>query len=223
MPTPIGPKDYRIVGLASDFLNAKIATIYVSMQSIAEDFHKNEDILLQIGLTDPGQKDEAELQIKTLMADYTQFRLMVGVDYITENLNLLKAATAGLFLMLVFLAFPSLLAMLNSMAVAVIERTREIGMLRTVGATRSQVRSTITHEGIILALLGSVLGTVAGIYLGYVGSMAMKALGYPMEYVFPYGTVAAALLTGLLFGVLSDGLPSRQAARMNVVEALRYE
>jgi len=72
-------------------------------------------------------------------------------------------------------------------------------------------------------LIGSVLGTLAGIYLGYVGSMAMRALGYPMEYVFPWGTVVAALVTGLVFGVLSSGLPSRQAARMNVVEALRYE
>ena len=51
----------------------------------------------------------------------------------------------------------------------------------------------------------------------------MRALGYPMEYVFPWGTVVAALVTGLVFGVLSSGLPSRQAARMNVVEALRYE
>ena len=223
LTTPTGQKDYRIVGLASDYLNAKIATIYVSMQSIEQDFLKNEDILLQIGLTDPTKRAEAEAQITALMAAYPQFRLMVGADYINENINLLKAATAGLFLMLVFLAFPSLLAMLNSMVVAVIERTREIGMLRAVGATRGQVRATITHEGIILALIGSILGIVAGVYLGYVGTMAMQGLGYPMEYVFPLGTILAALLTGLLFGVLSSGLPARQAARMNVVEALRYE
>ena len=223
LQTPTGSREYRIVGLASDFLNAKIATIYVSMQSIEQDFNKKEDILLQIGLTDPSKKAEAETQIKTLMAAYPQFRLLVGADYINENISLLKAATAGIFLMLVFLAVPSLLAMLNSMAVAVIERTREIGMLRAIGATRRQVRSAITHEGIILALIGSILGIVAGIYLGYVGSMAMKALGYPMEYVFPLGTIVAALVTGLLFGILSSELPSRQAARMNVVEALRYE
>jgi len=195
----------------------------LTLRSIEQDFNKHEDVLLQIGLTDPTKKAEAEAQIKGLMAAYPQFRLLVGADYINENISLLKAATAGIFLMLVFLAFPSLLAMLNSMVVAVIERTREIGMLRAVGATRAQVRSTITHEGIILALIGSVLGTLAGIYLGYVGSMAMRALGYPMEYVFPWGTVVAALVTGLVFGVLSSGLPSRQAARMNVVEALRYE
>jgi putative ABC transport system permease protein len=157
------------------------------------------------------------------MAAYPQIRLLVGADYLNENISLLKAATAGLFLMLAFLALLSLLAMLNSMVVAVIERTREIGMLRAVGATRWQVRSMITHEGIILALIGSILGIAAGIYLGYVRSMAMQALGYPMEYVFPQGTVLAALLIALVFGILSSGLPSRQAARMNVVEALRYE
>jgi putative ABC transport system permease protein len=223
LPTPTGSKDYRIVGLASDFLNAKIATIYVSMQSIEQDFNKKEDILLQIGLKDLAKKAEPETQIKGVMAAYPQFRLLVGADYLNENISLLKAATAGLLLMLVFLALPSLLAILNSMVVAVIERTREIGMLRAVGATRRQVRSMIKHEGIILALIGSILGIAAGIYLGYVGSMAMQALGYPMEYVFPVGTVLAALLIGLVFGILSSSLPSRQAARMNVVEALRYE
>ncbi len=113
------------------------------------------------------------------------------------------------------LAFPSLLAILTSMAVAVIERTREIAMLRAVGATRRQVRSAITHEGIILALIGSILGAVAGIYLGYTGCMAMKSLGYPMEYVFPTATVVAALMTGLFFWCFPLACPrARQPAWM---------
>src|SRR4030065_2109785 len=75
---------------------------------------------------------------------------------------------AGFYVLLGVLAFPSLIAILNTLAIGVIERTREIGLLRAIGATRSQVWKTIVAEALLLASLGTALGILAGVYLSYV-------------------------------------------------------
>ncbi len=120
-------------------------------------------------------------------------------------------------MMLVFLATPSLIDMLNTLAIGVIERTREIGMLRAVGATRSQIRT------VILASIGTAFGLLTGLYLDYLAVQGMAAFGYPMVYTFPLSGVLLTIAIGLIFGVIAALIPARQAASMNVVEALRYE
>ena len=121
------------------------------------------------------------------------------------------------------LAAPSLIALLNTLAIGVIERTREIGMLRAIGATRRQVRQIVLAEALLLAVIGTAFGLLAGLYLGYVLILGLGSAGYPVAYVFPSNGLIAATVVGLLLGVVAALLPARQAARMNIVRALRYE
>jgi putative ABC transport system permease protein len=117
-----------------------------------------------------------------------------------------------------------LIAILNTLAIGVIERTREIGMLRAIGATRSQVWKTIIAEALLLSALGTALGILAGLYLSYVFVQGLTAGGYmKMEYTFPLAGVLAAIAAGLIFGVLAALMPARQASQMEIIKALRYE
>ena len=104
-----------------------------------------------------------------------------------------------------------------------IESTREIGLLRAVGATRSQIRTVILAEALILASIGTAFGLLTGLHLGYLAVQGLAAFGYPLVYTFPFSGVLVTIAVGLLFGALAAVIPARQAARMNVVEALRYE
>jgi putative ABC transport system permease protein len=124
--------------------------------------------------------------------------------------------------MFAVLALPSLIAMLNTLTISVIERTREIGMLRAVGSTRKQIRALILAEALLLAAIGTAFGILGGLYLGYVFVTAIGVM-FPMGYYFPAAGILAAIAIGLLFGVFAAIIPARQAAGMNVVEALRYE
>ena len=144
-------------------------------------------------------------------------------EYIDQNLALFDSIFAALYVLVLFLAVPSVIAMVNTLAIGVLERTREIGMLRAVGSTRGQVRRIVLAEALILAALGTVFGIVAGLYLGYMGVAAMQAFGYPMDYVFPTSGVIIALVAGIVFGVLAAIIPARQASRLEIVQALRYE
>jgi putative ABC transport system permease protein len=120
------------------------------------------------------------------------------------------------------LAIPSLIAMVNTLTIGVIERTREIGMLRAVGGTRKQVRTMIIAEALLLSAIGTAFGILGGLYLGYVLVIAMEAI-FPLGFVFPTTGILIGIAIGLLFGVFAAMLPARQASSMNVVEALRYE
>jgi len=221
--TPTGPQRYRVAAIGGDYLNAKITTAYISQANIGVDFGREEDVLLQLNVAPGADAAAVESDIRATLAPYPQFRLINGEEYVAENLELFNAAFAGIYALVVFLAVPSLIAMLNTLAIGVIERTREIGMLRAVGATRGQVRRIILSEAIILAGLGTAFGILAGLYLGYMGVEAMRAAGYPMEYVFPTTGVLIAVAAGILFGALAAIIPARQASRLEIVRALRYE
>ncbi|MBN1316488.1 MAG: ABC transporter permease [Anaerolineales bacterium] len=218
-----GEQAYRIAAIGMDYMNAKIAGVFISQENIAADFGMAEDIMLQINLKKGVQRDSVEPQIRALLEPYPQFNLISGIEYIEQNQGMLKAAFSGMYAMLIFMSIPSLIAMINTLAIGVIERTREIGMLRAVGSTRKQIRLVILVEALILAAIGTFFGIAAGLYLGYLGVSALAMAGYPLEYLFPISGVIAAIIAGLVFGALAAVIPSRQAARMDVVAALRYE
>ncbi|MBI5713515.1 MAG: ABC transporter permease, partial [Chloroflexi bacterium] len=224
LATPTGQQDYRIVAIAGDVLSMKINTAYISQSNMKLDFNKSEDIFYQVNLAPGADPALADQWLNQIVADYPQFRLVVGREYAAEFLAQYDAMFVGIYVLLAVLSFPSLIAILNTLAIGVIERTREIGMLRAIGATRGQVRKTIVAEALLLASLGTALGILAGLYLSYVFVQGLSASGiFKMAYSFPFAGVLAATAAGLLFGVLAALLPSRQASNMEIVKALRYE
>jgi putative ABC transport system permease protein len=220
--TPTGLKEYRIVAIGSDLLNAKVVTAFISQANLAVDFGRTDDVFIQLNLK-PGVKLETvDARVRDLAYNYPQFTVVAGKAYIDQMLRLLGVVFAGMYFMLAFMAFPSLIAMLNTLAISVLERRREIGMIRAVGGTRRQVRRMVVAEALLLASVGIALGLLSGVYLGYV---IVKGLGglFPITYAFPLGGILAGIAIGLLFGALAAIIPARQAARLQIVEALRYE
>jgi len=134
-----------------------------------------------------------------------------------------RTALSAIYVLFVFLAIPSLITMINTLAIGVIERTREIGMLRAVGTTRTQVRWIVLAEALLLAAIGTAFGLAAGVYLGYLLVKATASIGFPMQYAFPWVGIVSAVVIGLAFGALAAIVPARKASRMEIVEALRYE
>jgi putative ABC transport system permease protein len=222
LATPNGPQTYTIAAIASDLLNAKVVTAFISQANLAADFGRTDDVFIQLNLKPGVQLADVDAQIKAVAVDYPQFTVIAGKGYIDQMLQLLKAVFAGMYFMLAFLAFPSLIAMVNTLTISVLERTREIGMIRAVGGTRKQVRRMVVAEALLLASVGTAFGILSGMYLGYVIVKALGAL-FPMTYSFPLSGILAGIAIGLIFGALAAVIPARQAARLQVVEALRYE
>ena len=115
----------------------------------------------------------------------------------------------------------SLFGMVNTLVLAVFERTRELGMLRAIGMTRRQMRRMIRQESIITALIGAALGLPLGVFLAALVTRGLSSLGVvfhlPVAQLVVFGWVAVAA------GIGAAVLPARRAARLNVLEALQYE
>jgi len=224
LATPSGIQDYRVVAIAGEVLSMKISTVYISQANMKSDFNKSEDIFYQVNLAPGADPATVEQRLGQIVEDYPQFRLVAGREYMAEFRTQYDSIYAGFYVLLGVLAFPSLIAILNTLAIGVIERTREIGMLRAIGATRGQVWKTIVAEALLLAALGTAFGILAGVYLSYVFVQGLSASGiFKVAYTFPLAGVLAAIAAGLIFGVLAALLPARQASSMEIIKALRYE
>jgi hypothetical protein len=222
--TTSGVKDYRIVAIGGEVLSMKINTAYISQANMKSDFRKSEDIFYQVDLAPGADPATVEQRLAQIVEDYPQFRLVAGREYTAEFRRQYDAIYAGFYVLLGVLAFPSLIAILNTLAIGVIERTREIGMLRAIGATRGQVWKTIVAEALLLASLGTAFGILAGLYLSYVFVQGVSASGiFKVVYTFLLAGVLAAIAAGLIFGVLAALFPARQASSMEIIKALRYE
>jgi putative ABC transport system permease protein len=119
--------------------------------------------------------------------------------------------------------FASLFGIINTLSMSVIERTREIGVLRALGASRWQVRRQVADESLVIGLIGALLGIVVGAGLGW-ALLKGLASGVPgVDYRPPLTTMAWVAAAGVVLGLLASVLPARRAARLDVIRALSYE
>jgi putative ABC transport system permease protein len=116
----------------------------------------------------------------------------------------------------------ALLGIANTLALSILERTRELGLLRSVGMTRSQLRSTVRWESVIIALQGTLLGLGIGVFFGWALVAALKDEGVD-QLDIPFGTLAVVVLLAGFAGVIAAILPARRAAKLDVLKAIVTE
>ena len=164
--------------------------------------------------------------------------LRAGVEKITEDLptvtlkdpqefaeeqkgqiNLFLRMIYGLLVLSVLIA---ILGVVNTLALSVIERTREVGLLRAIGLSRRQLRTMIRLESIVIAVFGALLGLGMGLVFGLTLMQALEEEGLT-EVVVPWGTLLAFVLVAGVVGVLAALFPARRAARLDVLRAITTE
>ena len=223
LKTPQGDQIYKIVGIASDYLNAKLETGYIPQKYLAADFNSTSDVLIMIDRSAQSNASQVSLALQKAIDAYPAFTLFDATAFKQSQEQLFTGAISALYLLVVMLALPGLIAMANTMSINVIERTREIGMLRAVGSTRLQIRRLITAESLLLSMLGALLGIMVGLCMGYSLVKCLTFFGFKLDFFFPSTGILVAIIVSLGFGLLAALAPAQKAARSQIVEALRYE
>jgi len=218
-----GPQTYHIVGVAHDVLTAKVNAVFISQANLATDFQKTEDVMLMINLHPGADKTAALADVNAILKDYPQFTAHLSREY-RDDMIKLTSNTATLFYAVAFLILiPAALGLLNTLTINVMERTREIGVMRAVGGSRSQVRRMVTGEALLLGVFGAAMGVLAGVAISYGVIAAFGTIGWKMPYPFPLMGIIAGITVGVLLALFSSILPARNAARLDIIRALQYE
>jgi putative ABC transport system permease protein len=118
-----------------------------------------------------------------------------------------------------------LLGLFNTFLISVMERTRELGMLRAVGMSRAQMREMVLVEALIQGGFGAIAATVLGASMAYlwIQSSLSHVLGWVIAFHFPWGGVASTIGIGVLVALLAGLVPAYRASHLEIREALEYE
>ena len=196
---------------------------YAASDVNADAFGERDTVTNQfITLDDGADVDEVRSQIdERLDADYPTVESQNQQelkDSVASNLNALLGVVYGLLFLAVIV---SLFGIVNTLALSIHERTRELGLLRAVGTSRRQVRRIVRYEAVITTLIGAVLGAVLGVIFAIIVSRPLADEGFVLA--IPVGTLIALFVLAIVAGVRAAIGPARRASRLNVLEALAYE
>ena len=159
--------------------------------------------------------------VESALEAFPDTRVFTRPEWIEKEDNEIQQFLLLLYVLLALSVIISLFGMVNTLALSVFERTRELGMLRAVGMTRRQTRRMIRHESVITALIGAALGLPLGIFLA---ALVTRALGqYDLRFVLPWLQLLILTVVAVIAGLLAAITPARRAAKLDPLTALQYE
>ena len=168
-----------------------------------------------------GRGGERGPSVETALEPFPDTRIFTRPEWIDKEDQEIQQFLLLLYVLLALSVIISLFGMVNTLALSVFERTRELGMLRAVGMTRRQTRRMIRHESVITALIGAALGLPLGIFLAV---LVTRALGqYDLRFALPVGQLVVLTIVAVIAGLLAAITPARRAAKLDPLRALQYE
>jgi ABC-type antimicrobial peptide transport system permease subunit len=166
-----------------------------------------------------GVTDENTSRLDLALANFPNAKVQDQQEFKDNQVAGLSAVLNILYVLLALSVIVSLFGIINTLALSVFERTRELGLLRAIGMTRRQTARMIRQESVVTALIGAVLGILLGIALG---GLLVARIDF-IEFSLPVVTLIVVALAAIVVGIIAAILPARRASRLNVLEALQYE
>ena len=191
----------------------------ISRETFAGTTVSSFDFSIYITLDKDANNEKVRAELQKVVDDYGQGKLLSRDEYIDEQagqVNQLLGLIYGLLALSVIIA---IVGIIITLLLSVFERQREIGLLRAVGMTRSQVRTTVRWESVITSLLGAVLGIVLGLGLGWVIVYALRDQGLT-SFQVPVGSTVFIMVMSFVVGVLAAVYPAWRATKVDMLDAL---
>jgi putative ABC transport system permease protein len=157
--------------------------------------------------------------IATALAHHPDAKVLTQREYGTEIGGVIDNILTFVSVMLLLAVVIALLGIVNTLALSVFERTRELGLLRAVGMTSGQIRAMVRWESVVISLIGATVGAGLGIGLGMALAQSLKGQGITQVSV-PVGSVSLYLLAAAVAGVIAAIGPARSASRVDVLKAV---
>ncbi|HLI56209.1 MAG TPA: FtsX-like permease family protein [Actinomycetota bacterium] len=213
-----GKQTFTIGGIYQD--SSLLSDHYVLATAVlAQNTNQLRDQFVLVKTTSVSGQEESAL--KRAMSAYPNLKIENATQFKADQEKSIRSALTFIYVLLVLASIVSVFGIVNTMALSVLERTREIGLLRSVGMIRRQSHAMILIESVIVTLLGAVTGLVVGIALGTAMVHAIiGGPGSPVVLRFPWVTIVVVLIITAIFGLLAGLFPARRAGRLDVLRAI---
>jgi len=166
--------------------------------------------------------DAARTAIEKVAERFPQVKVQDQAEFRKSQEDQLNQLLTVIYGLLFFAVVIAVLGIMNTLALAVFERTREFGLIRAIGATQRQLKRAVRWEAVIVSVFGALLGLLVGLPLGVIATKGMTSLGVQSTSL-PTGTIILILVAAIAAGILAAIWPARRAAKLNVLEAIATE
>jgi putative ABC transport system permease protein len=194
----------------------------ISLETYERNFTEQLDFTVLAKIAPGASRAEADAAVDQVAEGFPNVRIQDQAEYRETQRQLVNQILGLVTALLGLSIFIALFGIVNTLALSVFERTREIGLLRAVGLSRRQVRSMVRWEAVIIAVFGAVLGTVVGIFFGWAMVQALSDQGIRVLSV-PAGQLVIYILLAGLIGVVAAVFPAWRATKLDVLRAIVTE
>ncbi|HIH58725.1 MAG: hypothetical protein QT08_C0003G0004 [archaeon GW2011_AR17] len=224
----IGKKDFRVVGILEEIGNAQDDNqISIPLDAAREIFDEEESIdliIAQVKTTSdiPQLQEKIEKELERKRGD-TNFQVLTAsqiLEQINQVLGIMQVVLVGIAAISLIVGA---IGIMNSMYTSVLERTREIGVMKAIGAKNKDILTIFLIESGLIGLVGGILGTVLGASLAVAVGPFSKNAGFTLHITIEPFVILLGLLFAFVVGIIAGVLPAWQASKLKPIDALRYE
>ncbi len=165
-----------------------------------------------------GSGDSVATAVTAVLASNPTADIETTASFIDGEVGQIDQLLILLYGLLAMSVLVALIGIVNTMALSIHERTRELGLLRAVGMSSRQLRRTIRYESTIIALIGTIVGLALGLFFGWVASRAAQDT-FP-DFAIPVTSLIVIAVVGIIAGLAAGILPARRAGRLDVLDAI---
>lgn len=215
-----GPKQLRVAMIYGE--NQPAGNYVLGMAAYNANFSNGYDTQIFIKKAPSASSTQTLDAIKKVASGYPGAKVLDRASYKAERAQPINQLLSLVYVLLGLAIIMALLGIANTLALSIFERTRELGVLRAVGMTRAQLRSSIRWESVIIALQGTLLGLAIGIFFGWalIKASADQGIG---QFSLPVTRLFVIVVLAGIAGVAAAILPGRRAAKLDVLKAVVSE
>jgi putative ABC transport system permease protein len=214
------PKQLTLVGIYK--ASGVISGTAISWQDALTGFRSPLPAVAYIKLKPGANVAAAEKKVDALLATSPEVNVQTRAAYLGQVTALFNGLLAGVQVLLGVAMLIAFLGIINTLMLSIIERTRELGLLRAIGLRRGQAAWMITVESIVISVFGAVLGIIVGAALGAAVMQALKDQGFN-KLALPWSLMITYVIASVIVGAVAATIPAARAARLNVLNAIAYE
>ncbi len=221
--TASGYRDFEIVGIVVDFYNQGMV-VEGDWETMRRYFHIKDASTFLVKVQEGRSAPQVQAEIDKLYGERYHLTLESNESVRGRALNLMDQAFRMFDVMALISIVVGSLGVINTLTMSVIERTREIGMLRAIGTTRGQIVRMVLAEAALMGVIGGILGLGTGVVLARILFIGMTTMsGYQLTFILPPEGVAFSLVMALVVSQIAAIPPAIRAARTRILEAVQYE